>query len=65
MAGGLGPIETDELRDRLAALRAIYGQHIAVEDRELFPAAARLLSSSKFMEAGREMAARRRAGRKP
>ena len=33
-----------KLRGHLAALRALYQRHIDVEDRELFPAAARLLS---------------------
>jgi hemerythrin-like domain-containing protein len=47
------------LRDHLGALRAIYDAHIAVEDRELFPAAGRALSASDLREIGREMAARR------
>lgn len=49
-----------ELRDHLTRLAAIYETHIAVEDRELFPAAARLLSPQQVQEIGREMAARRR-----
>jgi hemerythrin-like domain-containing protein len=52
--------EARELRERLTALRAIYQPHIEVEDRELFPTAARLLSASEIQEMGREMAARRR-----
>jgi hemerythrin-like domain-containing protein len=63
--GGLGPTETAALRDHLAALQSLYSQHIAIEDRELFPAAARLLSSSELMEVGREMAARRKPDSKP
>jgi hemerythrin-like domain-containing protein len=47
------------LNEHLAALRAIYEPHIAIEDRELFPTAARLLSPSQIEEIGREMAARR------
>ena len=57
-----GHLEADgarELRVRLTALRVIYQQHIEVEDRELFPTAARLLSASEMHEMGREMAARR------
>lgn len=48
-----------ELRDRLGDLQAIYREHIAIEDKELFPIAARLLSSRQIEEIGREMAARR------
>jgi hemerythrin-like domain-containing protein len=43
----------------MESLHAIYEQHIGVEDRELFPTAAQLLSSSQMREIGREMAARR------
>jgi len=49
-----------ELGRRLAALQAIYGAHIAVEDRELFPAAGRVLSPADLAAIGREMAGRRR-----
>jgi len=49
-----------ELSEHLAALRAIYTQHIAIEDQEVFPAAGRLLSRDQLGEIGREMAARRR-----
>jgi hemerythrin-like domain-containing protein len=58
-AGALPPARLSELRDRLAALRAIYEPHIAVEDRELFPAAGRLLSKDDVAAIGREMAERR------
>lgn len=54
-----------ELRAHLATLRSIYEPHIGIEDRELFPAAGRALSSDALHEIGREMAARRGAGRKP
>jgi len=57
--GGLERGETAKLRGHLAALRALYQRHIDVEDRELFPAAARLLSATQIAEIGREMAARR------
>lgn len=57
--GHLEADEARELRERLMALRAIYQPHIEVEDRELFPTAARLLSASEIHEIGREMAARR------
>lgn len=58
--GGLPESETRALRDHLGILQAIYRGHIAVEDRELFPLAARLLSSVELRDIGREMAARRR-----
>jgi hemerythrin-like domain-containing protein len=48
-----------DLRHHLAELRELYRAHIAVEDHELFPAAARVLSTSELHAIGREMAARR------
>lgn len=62
--GGLHPVEVGALRAHLAALRTIYKEHIGIEDRELFPAAARLLSSDQLIEVGLEMAARRKPGGK-
>ena len=51
-----------ELRRLLARLRALYEAHIAVEDGELFPAAARILSADDLHAIGGEMAARRSIG---
>jgi hemerythrin-like domain-containing protein len=51
--------ETRELRHHLAELQQLYERHIGIEDRELFPAAARLLDANQIIEIGREMAARR------
>lgn len=62
--GGLTPAEAGALRAHLATLQAIYTEHIDIEDRELFPAAARLLSSGQLVEVGLEMAARRKGGSK-
>ena len=62
-ADRLQPDEVDALRAHLAALRTLYEPHIALEDRELFAAAARLLSSDDLAAVGREMAARRAATR--
>jgi hemerythrin-like domain-containing protein len=59
--GGLESGETAKLRKHLAALQSLYRRHIDVEDRELFPAAARLLSARQIADIGREMAARRSA----
>jgi hemerythrin-like domain-containing protein len=61
--GSLSSRDADALRDHLAALQAIYREHIAIEDRDLFPAAARVLSAADVSAIGREMAARR--ARKP
>jgi hemerythrin-like domain-containing protein len=60
---GLPAEDAESLSAHLAALRAIYGPHIALEDRELFPAAARLLAPDVLAEVGREMADRRREKR--
>ena len=57
--GQLTPDAVSELATRLAALEAIYDAHIAVEDRELFPIAAKLLSPEQLRDIGVEMAARR------
>jgi hemerythrin-like domain-containing protein len=58
-AGPLTAAESAELRDRLSRLQALYQRHIAVEDQELFPAAARVLDDDQIGQIGREMAARR------
>jgi len=59
--GRLDPSSLAALRQRLAALQAIYGAHIAIEDRELFPTAGRVLSREEIAAVGREMAERRSA----
>jgi hemerythrin-like domain-containing protein len=48
-----------ELKQHLAALNGLYASHIAFEDREVFPAAARTLSAADIREIGLEMAVRR------
>ena len=58
--GRLGPDDASALRGHLAALQEIYREHIQLEDRELFPAAARVLSAADIAAIGQEMAARRR-----
>ena len=57
--GTLPALEADALRDHLQALKALYEAHIRVEDRELFPAAERVLTRDELGAIGREMAARR------
>jgi hemerythrin-like domain-containing protein len=57
--GTLAQDEVERLLGHIAALERLYREHIAVEDRELFPAAGRLLSPADLEAVGREMAARR------
>jgi hemerythrin-like domain-containing protein len=57
--GHLAPEDATALREHLAALTDLYARHIGIEDRELFPAAARLLSALDIQAIGREMADRR------
>jgi hemerythrin-like domain-containing protein len=57
--GFLSDADMRDLQDRLAALQAIYREHIALEDGWLFPIAAELLSDEELVAIGREMAARR------
>lgn len=63
--GRLSRADTDELRERLARLRTLYERHIAMEDQEVFPAAARVLAREQLEEIGGEMAARRQVPRNP
>jgi hemerythrin-like domain-containing protein len=49
----------ERLAERLDSLSAIYQQHIAVEEAQVFPLAGRVLSPSELEQMGREMAARR------
>ena len=60
-AGSLAESDVKELEIRLNRLNALYRTHIDAEDRELFPAAARILSAREIEEIGVEMAARRSA----
>jgi hemerythrin-like domain-containing protein len=58
--GTLEETAVAELDAHLAILKAIYDEHIGLEDRELFHAAARLLSSATLNEIAQEMSGRRR-----
>ena len=58
-AGSLTADERHELGNHVQVLQAIYLRHIAIEDRDLFPAAGRALGEADLREIGREMAARR------
>jgi len=57
--GSLADSLMRRLQRHLARLNTLYAAHIAIEDREVFPVAARILSPSDIHEIGREMAARR------
>jgi hemerythrin-like domain-containing protein len=56
---GLGTEDTQHLLDLLYWLRKTYQEHIEIEETQLFPFAARVLSKSDLREIGREMAQRR------
>lgn len=57
--GALNEQELREMNDALERLSQTYARHIAIEDQELFPLAARALDTDQLTEVGREMAARR------
>ena len=63
-AGILAPAQLQQMREALSRLSHMYRQHIAVEDRELFPLAASLLSPDQIADVGREMADRRSVSKK-
>ncbi|MCE7969504.1 MAG: hemerythrin domain-containing protein [Leptolyngbya sp. PLA3] len=52
-----------ELCDLLGLLRELYRGHIAVEEQEVFPLAARMLSPADLSAVGEEMRARRGVGK--
>ena len=58
-AGTLNSEQRRALDESLARLSRMYQRHIAIEDRELFPLAARVLPPDQLAEVGREMAERR------
>jgi hemerythrin-like domain-containing protein len=57
--GSLSPADAERLSALLAELSELYRAHIAVEEREVFPLASRVLSPSDRDAVGTEMAARR------
>lgn len=57
--GSLDASAAERLAELLRTLTSLYQEHIAVEDREVFPAAGELLSPSELEAIGREMAVRR------
>ena len=59
LQGRLSPEGRDSFRGAVGRLQDRYRRHIEIEDREVFPAAARLLSRGDLMAVGGEMARRR------
>ncbi|MBS1856956.1 MAG: hemerythrin domain-containing protein [Acidobacteria bacterium] len=59
-AGSLSPEDAGALAAAMGRLAALYRDHIAFEDRELFPTAARALDPTTLAAIGAEVAARRR-----
>jgi hemerythrin-like domain-containing protein len=57
--GTLADSSVRALKASLERLKTLYEAHIAVEDHDVFPAAARLLSPIEIQQIGSEMAARR------
>lgn len=58
-SGSLPPTEAARFSGLVAELADLYREHIAVEERELFPAAGALLGKPQRDAMGSEMAARR------
>ena len=57
--GTLSAEQSQTLHETLERLSRTYARHIAIEDGELFPLAARALPAAQLEDVGREMAARR------
>lgn len=57
--GGLSEDETRQLAAALSELQSMYERHIAIEDSEIFPLAAKVLAKETLAQVGQEMAARR------
>lgn len=58
-AGVLAPPDSKEVNHLLHKLHDLYARHIELEDKELFPLAARLLDEKRLQQVGSEMAERR------
>jgi hemerythrin-like domain-containing protein len=59
-------LSAEDSRDLIQALNRLsdmYARHIAIEDRELFPLAARVLPANQLADVGREMVGRRGVAR--
>ncbi|HET9697371.1 MAG TPA: hemerythrin domain-containing protein [Terriglobales bacterium] len=58
--GSLDEQDAKEFREAIAHLQAMYARHIEIEDKDVFPVAARALSAEQKARIAAEMAARRR-----
>ncbi len=58
--GSLNEEDAEEFRETVTRLQTMYARHIEVEDKEVFPVAARALSSEQKAKIAGEMSARRR-----
>jgi hemerythrin-like domain-containing protein len=58
--GSLEAAGVEAFQKAIASLVSIYKQHIGIEDNQVFPLAARLLSSTDKVAIANEMAARRK-----
>jgi len=63
--GSLAPADAARFSELVQGLTDLYRAHIAVEESEVFPAAAAVLAQSEREAMGSEMAARRGARRLP
>jgi hemerythrin-like domain-containing protein len=57
--GSLSPADSQDFREAVGQLAAMYKRHIEVEDHDVFPVAARLLTQPDKQAIAGEMAARR------
>jgi len=57
--GQVASVQSQELIAKLGRLQEIYLEHIRIEDDEVFPLAATLLSAEQLVRVGQEMQARR------
>ncbi len=57
--GELSPAKARDFRDAVSQLAEMYRRHIEVEDKQVFPVAARVVSAELKAEIAKEMAARR------
>jgi len=60
LEGRISAADLDAFRDTSARLEALYAEHILVEEKQVFPRAAHLLSELELGSIGRKMASRRR-----
>ena len=58
-SGSLTPADAEQFSRLVKELAVLYREHIAIEERELFPAAAAVLERTEREAIGREMKARR------